>query len=76
MKKSEFLVALEDILQTEDPVGLTQDLTALEEWDSLSKMAVMAYYKKNFGIEINLNDLKDIKLISDLIQLAGDNIKE
>ena len=76
MKKSEFLVALEDILQTEDPVGLTQDLTALEEWDSLSKRAVMAYYKKNFGIEINLNDLKDIKLISDLIQLAGDNIKE
>ena len=76
MKKSEFLVALEDILQTEDPVELTQDLTVLEEWDSLSKMAVMAYYKKNFGIEINLNDLKDIKLISDLIQLAGDNIKE
>lgn len=76
MKKSEFLVALEDILQTEDPVELTQDLTELEEWDSLSKMAVMAYYKKNFGIEINLNDLKDIKTVEDLINLAGDNIND
>lgn len=76
MKKDEFLVALEDILQTEDPIEENQDLTELEEWDSMSKMAVMAYYKKNFSIEINLNDLKDIKVASDLIKLAGDNIND
>lgn len=76
MKKSEFLVALEDILQTEDNIELTQKLTELDEWDSLSKMAVMAYYKKNFGVEITLNDLKDIKLVSDLFKLAGENIDD
>lgn len=76
MKKSEFLVALEDILQTEDPVGLTQDLTALEEWDSLSKMAVMAYYDKNFKVKIGLNQLGEIKTVSDLIKLAGENIND
>ena len=76
MKKEEFLVALEDVLQLEDSIEENQDLTELEEWDSLSKMAVMAYYKKNFSIEINLNDLKDIKTVEDLIKLAGDNIND
>ncbi len=76
MKKQEFLVALEDVLQLEDAISETQNLTALEEWDSLSKMAVMAYYKKNFGIEITLNTLKDIQTVNDLIKLAGDNIND
>lgn len=76
MKKNEFLTALEDVLQMEESLNETQDLTELEEWDSLSKMAVMAYYKKNFGIEINLNDLKDIKTVEDLVKLAGENIND
>lgn len=76
MKKSEFLVALEEILQTEDAIEETQNLEALEEWDSLSKMAVMAYYKQTFGIALVLDSLKDIKTPSDLIKLAGDNIND
>ena len=74
MKKSEFLVALEDILQTEDAIDENLILEDLEEWDSLSKMAVMAYYKKTFGIELVLGSLKDIKTPLDLIKLAGDKI--
>lgn len=76
MRKNEFLTELEDLLLVDDPVKEDQDLTELDEWDSLAKMAVMAYYKKNFGIGIDLNDLKDIKLVSDLINLAGDNISD
>ena len=76
MKKEEFLLALEDVLQMEDPLTEDQILTELDEWDSLSKMAVMAYYKKNFGITINLNDLKDIQSVQDLIEIAGDNISD
>lgn len=76
MKKQEFLVELEDILQREEPCTENDSLKDYEEWDSLSKMAVMAYYKKNFSIEINLNDLKHIKTVKDLIKLAGDNIND
>lgn len=76
MKKEEFLTALEDVLQMEEELTETQDLTDLEEWDSLSKMAVMAYYKKNFSIELTLNDLKDISTVQDLIKLAGANIND
>lgn len=76
MKKNEFLVELEDILQREEPCLENDILEEYDEWDSLSKMAVMAYYKKNFDIEISLNDLTDIKSVSDLIKLAGDKIND
>ncbi len=76
MKKADFLVALEDVLQLEDSIDENQNLLDLEEWDSLSKMAVMAYYKKTFSVEINLNDLKNIQTVSDLIKLAGSNIDD
>lgn len=76
MRKNEFLTELEDILQREEPCLESDSLEDYEEWDSLSKMAVMAYFNKNFGVEIRLNDLKEIKLVSDLIKLVGDKIDD
>ena len=75
MNKADFLVELEDILQREEPCNETDVLADYEEWDSLSKMAVMAYYNKNFGIKIALEDLKALESVADLIKLAGDNIQ-
>lgn len=76
MKKTEFLETLEEILQREEPCNETDILDDYEEWDSLSQMAIMAYYKKNFGISVTLNDLNNLKSVSDLIKLAGDNISD
>lgn len=76
MKKSEFLVELEDVLQREEPCNENDVLEDYEEWDSLSQMAILAYYKKNFDIGITLNDLKNVKTVSDLIKLAGDKISD
>ena len=75
MNVADFLVELEDILQREEPCNETDILADYEEWDSLSKMAVMAFYNKEFGIKIALNELKDLETVSDLIKLAGDNIQ-
>lgn len=75
MNKTDFLVELEDILQREEPCYETDVLTDYDEWDSLSKMAVMAFYNKNFGIKISLNELKELKTVSDLIKLAGGNVQ-
>lgn len=74
MKKEEFLVELEEVLQREEACNATDILEEYEEWDSLSKMAVMAFYSKNFGINITLNDIKSLKTVEDLIKLAGDKI--
>lgn len=75
MKKEEFLTALEDVLQREEPCGENDNLADYDEWDSLSKMAVMAYYDKNFGIKISLNEMKNFNNVKDLISLAGDKIQ-
>lgn len=75
MNKADFLVELEDILQREEACNENDVLDTYDEWDSLSKMAVMAFYNKNFGIKMSLNDLKDLKTVEDLIKLAGDNIQ-
>lgn len=74
MNKSDFLVELEDILQREAPCKENDNLEEYEEWDSLSKMAMMAYFDKNFGIKLALSDFKGINTVSDLINLAGDKI--
>ena len=76
MNKADFLVELEDILQREEPVNENDNLEDYDEWDSLSKMAVMAYYDKNFKIKIGLNQLGEIKTVSDLIKLAGENVND
>lgn len=76
MNKADFLVELEDILQREEPCNENDTLEDYDEWDSLSKMAVMAYYDKNFKIKIGLNQLGELKTISDLIKLAGENIND
>lgn len=76
MKKNDFLIALEDILQREEPCHENDDLSTYEEWDSLSKMAIMAYFAHHFDIKLSLNDLFVFSNVSDLIQAAGVNIAD
>lgn len=75
MTKENFLVELEDILQVDTPVTENCELKTMEEWDSLSKMAVMAFFKKHFSIELALNHLGQIRTPADLISMAGEHIR-
>ena len=75
MTKSEFLEAFQDVLQRDDPVTEDMVLAELDEWDSLSKMATMAYFKGHFGVAITLDTLGKLEKVSDLINLAGENIQ-
>ena len=76
MKKADFLVDLEDVLQREEPCNENDVLENYDEWDSLSKMATMAYFDKTFGVKITLAQLKELEKVSDLIALAADKIEE
>ena len=75
MTKEEFLIELEDILQREEPCNLTDMLEDYEEWDSLSKMALMAFFDKNFSIKLSLKDFKELESVEDIVKLAGDKIQ-
>ena len=71
MNKEEFLEAMIDVLQTEDEITMDTVLEDLEEWDSLSIMATMAFLDKNFGVKTSMKDYQNMKTIGDIAQIAG-----
>lgn len=71
MNKEEFLVQMQDVLQTDEELSYETTLDDLAEWDSLSVMATMAFLDKEFGVKTNMNDYKSMKTIGDIAQKAG-----
>ena len=56
MKKKEFIDELKDTLEIEDgdkQITIDTDLRYLEEYDSLSVLAIIAMIDKNFGKQIS-----------------------
>ena len=70
MNKEQFLTELQDVLQRDDPVLENDVLADYDEWDSLSKMATMAFFDKNFGVKISLKEIGALKTVKDLLKLA------
>ena len=75
MKQEYFLEELEDILQREEPCSKDDVLEGYEEWDSLSKMSLMAFYDKNFGVKLTLASFNDLETVEDLIKLAEGKVE-
>ena len=71
MTKEEFLVQMQDVLQTETELKMDTVLDELEEWDSLSMMATMAFLDKNFGVKLKIADIKTLVTIGDIATKAG-----
>lgn len=71
MTKDEFLVQMQDVLQTEVDLKMDTVLGDLDEWDSLSMMATMAFLDKNFGVRLKIADLKMFVTIGDVAAKAG-----
>ena len=70
MNKEQFLTELQDVLQRDDPVLENDVLADYDEWDSLSKMATMAFFDKNFGVKISLKEIGALTTVKDLLNLA------
>ena len=71
MTRDEFLVEMQDVLQTDDTLTAETTLDDLAEWDSLSMMATMAFLSKNFGVKVGLKDFKKMVTIGDIAAKAG-----
>ena len=71
MTKDEFLVQMQDVLQTDAELKMETVLDELDEWDSLSMMATMAFLDKNFGVKVKIADLKTLATIGDIAARAG-----
>ena len=66
MTHQEFLTEMMDVLQTEQELSMDTVLAELDEWDSLSVMATMA-----FSVKTTLSDYKEMKTIGDIARKAG-----
>ena len=71
MTKDEFIVQMQDVLQTDAELTMETLLADLDEWDSLSMMATMAFLDKNFGVKVKIADLKTFATIGDISAKAG-----
>ena len=71
MSKEEFLVQMQDVLQTETELTMETVLDELDEWDSLSMMATMAFLDKNFGVKLKIAEMKTLGTLGDIAAKAG-----
>lgn len=71
MNEAEFLNKITDILQSDSDITLQTKLEDLEEWDSLSKMGVLAFLNNDCGQNLTFNNLANYNTIGDLAKIAG-----
>ena len=71
MTHQEFLTEMMDVLQTEQELSMDTVLAELDEWDSLSVMATMAFLDNSFSVKTTLSDYKEMKTIGDIARKAG-----
>lgn len=71
MTKAEFLEKLQDIFETDTELTEDMALNDIEEWDSLSMMAVMAFFNKTLSISLLPAEVKTMTTIGDLVKKAG-----
>lgn len=71
MTKTEFLEKLQDIFERDEEVTEDMVLNDIEEWDSLSAMAVMAFFNKTLKITLLPAEIREMKTVADLVKKAG-----
>lgn len=71
MNRELFLEKFTDVLQTEEEISFDTILDSLEEWDSLSIMATIAFLDKEFNIKTNFSEVKNFKTVEDVLKKAG-----
>ena len=71
MTKAEFLEKLQDIFERDDEITEDMVLEDMDEWDSLSSMAVMAYFNKSLSITLLPAEVREMKTVAELVKKAG-----
>ena len=62
----EKLELLEEIMDYEDSLGVDMVLYDLEEWDSLSTLALAAKVKELYGENLTNDEIKNFKTVKDI----------
>ena len=57
---------LEEIMDYEDSLGVDMVLSDLEEWDSLSTLALAAKVKELYGENLTNDEIQNFKTVKDI----------
>lgn len=64
----ELLEMLEEVMDIDEGILETSTVLAdLEEWDSLSKLSLMAEVKKNYQKKLSADEIKEFVTVQDII---------
>ena len=66
MSLEEKLELLEEIMDYEDSLGVDMVLSDLEEWDSLSTLALAAKVKELYGENLKNDEIQNFKTVKDI----------
>ena len=66
MSLEEKLELLEEIMDYEDSLGVDRVLSDLEEWDSLSTLALAAKVKELYGENLTNDEIQNFKTVKDI----------
>lgn len=66
MSLEEKLELLEEIMDYEDSLGVDMVLSDLEEWDSLSTLALAAKVKELYGENLTNDEIQNFKTVKDI----------
>ena len=66
MSLEEKLELLEEIMDYEDSLGGDMVLSDLEEWDSLSTLALAAKVKELYGENLTNDEIQNFKTVKDI----------
>ncbi|MGM9558841.1 acyl carrier protein [Anaerovibrio slackiae] len=73
MTTEEKIAMLEDVMDLDEgELTLDSVLSDFEEWDSLSKLSLIAEAKKEFGISIKAEDIKQFQTVKDICDFLND----
>ena len=70
MTKEEFLAKFTDILQTEDTIKFDSVLDELDDWDSLTTMAIVSWLLEN-KVQITVQEISGYKTVGEIAAKLG-----
>lgn len=77
MEKIQFYDSLKEIFEIDETLDQNTNLTDLPEFDSLSKLAIIAFVDENFSKKITAEQLNSITTVNSLMETIGiENFKD
>ena len=70
MDEKVFLAKLTDLMDTEEELSMDKQLGAIEEWDSLSYVAFMAFAHNTFKRDLDRQTVRQAVTVGDLYKLV------